>query len=109
MAQLSEQELAAVEFIDDQERIYFAEAALGQQFVEFLRSQVGRMLHGRAKQQLDEAKTEMLALDPSTPEGLEKWREKKIDAEVAQAFMTWCAEAINNGDAAAVQLEEYRQ
>ena len=41
---------STVEFINDQEREYFAEAHLGEQVRSFLVSPAGRYLHGRAKQ-----------------------------------------------------------
>jgi hypothetical protein len=100
---------SAVEFINEQEREYFAEAHLGEQVRDFLVSPVGRYLHGRAKQTISECKDKLADLDPTVKGGIAQWKAIKQDMANAEAFMKWCAEAIVNGDNAARQLEEYRE
>lgn len=104
----SVQSLNTLDFIDEAEQQYFAEAQLGYQVEEFLRSPTGRLLHGRAKQQLEQAKEDVLGLDTEDPDCLRKLKQIRTQAEVARCFMRWCAEAIDNGNAAQVQLEEHR-
>ena len=98
-----------VHFVSEQEREYFAEAHIGETIRSFLVSAAGRYLHGRAKVVIDEGKDQLALLDPTTPEGVEKWRAIKQDMTNAESFMQWCGEAIVNGDNAATQLQEYRE
>ena len=98
-----------IDFIDEQERAYFAEAVVGQEIQGFLTSDVGRYLHGRAKQEYDRCRDEMFDLDPYTPEGKRKFLKLKADAQAAAWFMRWCVEAIQNGNNAEVMLENYRE
>ena len=100
---------SSVEFIDEQEQEYFAEAVVGSQVREFLVSETGRYLHGRAKQEYDRCRDEMFDLDPYTPEGKREYLKLKADAQAAKWFMRWCAEAIQNGNNAEVMLENYRE
>ncbi len=95
-----------IDFINDNERQYFMEANLGEQVRSFLNSPTGRYLHGRAKLELEDAKTKLLELDPYSSEGRAEHAKIKTNAWAAQNFITWCSEAIINGDAAATQLDE---
>ena len=56
--------LPNVEFVNEQERQYFAEAVLGEEVRQFLQSDVGRYLHGRAKGEYDRCRDKMFDLDP---------------------------------------------
>ncbi len=97
-----------IEFINEQEREYFAEAVLGEDIRAFLVSSVGQFLHGRAKSVYDKCVDEVFALDPYTAEGKRELAQLKANAWAAEHFMQWCSEAIYNGDVAATQLESYR-
>jgi hypothetical protein len=103
-----EQMLANVQFVDEKEREFFAEASLGIQVWQFLQSPAGRYLHGRAKLELEIVKDEMLELNPYSFFGRRKYKALKIRQTTAQNFMSWCAQAITDGIAAEKQLEEYR-
>lgn len=96
------------DFLNEQERLYFAEARLGIEVEKFLKSDVGRYLHGRARQEYEEAKELMLECNPSTLLGRRKIRKLQNKAQTAARFMQWCAEGIANGRGAEVQLEDYR-
>ena len=96
-------------FINDAERIYFAEAIVGEETRQFLVSQTGRYLHGCAKQEFDRCRAEMFDFDPYTPEGKKRYQQLKADAWAAQHFMQWCSEAIQRGDNAATMLESIRK
>lgn len=97
-----------IEFINEQERQYFAEAVLGEDIRSFLVSTVGRFLHGRAKAVYDKCVDEVFALDPYTAEGKRERARLMADAWAAKHFMQWCSEAMQGGDIAATQLESYR-
>lgn len=103
---------AEISFIDEKERELFARATLGDDIRDFLRSPVGRYLHGRAKQQLEESKIDALAVDPDGWRAFfvrRKLRQIRLRAEIARSFMKWCADAIVDGDHAARELDEYRE
>jgi hypothetical protein len=100
---------AQIEFVNESERQYFAEAVIGEEIRAFLVSEAGRYLHGCAKQEYDRCKAEMFEFDPYTPEGKRKYEELKTSAWAAQHFMRWCAEALQRGDNAATMLETIRE
>lgn len=108
LALMSDNILNELEFVDEQERIYFAQAQLGQQTIAFLRSPTGRYLHGRAKQTVEEAGIAALACDTDTPEGLKALRDIQRGAAAASALVKWCTEVITEGEMAAAELESYR-
>jgi hypothetical protein len=102
-----------VSFVDERERELFATASLGEDVREFLLVHpVGKYLHHRAKQQLQQAEVDALTIDPDAwPafRGRNKLRAIRQRADVARAFMTWMAEAIVDGDNAGRELNEYRK
>lgn len=102
-----------IDFIDEKERELFATARLGEDAREFLRAHpVGRYLHHRAKQQIQQAEIDALEVDPdgwSWLRGRTKLRQIRQRAAVARAFINWIADAIVDGDDAARQLDEYRR
>lgn len=102
-----------IEFIDEKERELFARFELGEQVREFLQSSVGRYVHGRAKQQLEQAREDALAVEVDGWRGwlIAKRRLRRIrqQAEVARSFMKWMADAIVDGNQAATELAEYRK
>jgi len=102
-------QLGRIEFVNDQERLYFAETVLGEDVFSFLNSETGKYLHGRAKHVYEGCIKEMFEIDPYTPEGKKKHALIKQDAWCAQNFMKWCAEVIIEGRQAAVLLENYRE
>lgn len=97
-----------VEFINDQEKQYFAEAMVGEDVQSFLNSTAGIYLHGRAKQVYERCREEIFEIDPYTPEGKKEHERIRREAWCAQQFLRWCAEAIMDGRNAATQLESYR-
>lgn len=110
MADTTEQELLnTLQFVDDREKQYFAEAQLGLQVRDFLASPAGRYLHGRAKLELEEVKEELLKLNPYSLFGRRAFKRLKERQAHAENFMRWCAEAITEGVQAERKLEEYRE
>lgn len=109
MADINDVELInTLEFVDAQERMHFAKAQLGEQLRMFLVSPAGRYLHGRAKQQLRQSEEEAINCNPDSFFGRRKLKRIKHDADVARAFMTWCADAIIEGEHSEKELQEYR-
>ena len=108
MSNVVEKDFSNIEFIDAQERQYFAEAHLGHETVDFLRSPVGRLLHGRAKQEVEQAQVAMMDINPTTRRGFKKFKKIQETAQQAKWFMQWCAETIEQGNAAATQIDFYR-
>jgi hypothetical protein len=106
---VSEQE---IRFEDDRERELYAAARLGEDAREFLRAHpVGRLLHHRAKQQIAQAEVDALTVDPDAwPyfRGRNKLRQIRQQAAIGHAFINWMAQAIEDGDQAARDLDVYR-
>lgn len=106
--------MAEIEFIDAKERELFARASLAQDVRDFLESNTGRYLHGRARAELERCQVEALECDPGF--GVFRWgrgRRKLLalrqDAAVARRFIQWCAEALMDGDVAYQELKEHRK
>lgn len=97
-----------LEFVDDKEREYFATAQVGENVREFLTSPVGRLLHGRMKQQFEEAKLEALRCSPDSWWGRRQLRKWQRQADIAQSFMRILADAIIDGEHAYNELKTYR-
>lgn len=101
-----------VEFVDETEREIFARAELGEKVRAFLQSDVGRYLHGRCKTMLEQAKEDMLTVDTERWWGIpgrRRMRKLLQQAEIARTFMKFMADAMIDGDHAAVELEHYRK
>lgn len=96
-----------LEFVDERERMHFAKAQLGEQVREFLTSPAGRYLHGRAKLQLQECMEDALDCNPHSFFGRRKLKRIQHDADVARKFMSWCADAITEGEMSYRELQEY--
>jgi hypothetical protein len=101
-----------IDFVDATERTYFAQAQVGEQMHAFLRSPEGRYLHGCAKREVEMLRDELESLNVDgwfTFFGKRKLRRLQRKAEAARFFMTWCAEAIQEGKQAFNELETYRE
>ena len=98
-----------LDFINEQEQQFFAEAVIGLKAREFLTSEIGQFLHGCAKAEYAECRDKMFDLDPYTAKGKQKYLKLKADAWAASHFMTWCVEAMNRGDEAEVMLNDMRE
>lgn len=101
-------DLDSVDFIDETERRYFSEARLGYEVIEWLRTDVGRLVHGRAKIDAEDAKERLVNLDLSDPEYHSKASALKLELEVARRLLAYLAEAIAHGQTSEQQLETYR-
>lgn len=75
-------------------QLAFAEARFGVTVEEFLASDIGRYLLGRADAELDDART---LLETVTPEQL---RAVQLKAAVPRAFKSWLEDALINGHVA---------
>jgi len=99
------EDLQNIEFISPQEREYFARAHLGEEAIQFLNSNIGKYLHGCAKQEVDTLRDALEECNPDSIFGRRKIRRLQRKAEVARYFMQWCAEVINDGEFAFQQLK----
>jgi len=97
-----------LEFINDTEAQYFAEAVLGEEMRQFLSSSAGRFLHGCAKAEYDKCRDKMFDVDPYTPKGKRKYEKMKSEAWSAAHFMQWCAEAMTRGNEAETLMNKMR-
>jgi len=95
--------LVSVE-LSDHERTLIAEANLGKQVHEFLQTQHGQYLRGRAQLEIEEAKDGILKCNLDRWWGRKKAKAFQQTVWAAEHFTLWCAEAMINGDQAYVQL-----
>ena len=98
-----------LEFINDSEEQYFAEAVIGEEVRQFLSSSVGRFLHGCAKAQYDKCRDKIFDIDLYTAEGKREYEKLKMDAWAASHFMQWCVQAMQQGNEAETMLNEIRE
>jgi hypothetical protein len=85
------------------ERTAFAEAAMGRDALDFLKTDLGRYLVGCAKQEAEDATHELKTVWP--------WRKRRITELQnriwrAESFSGWLADLILQGKAAEMQLDE---
>ena len=100
----SEEWLQRIDFANERERAVFAEARFGETVRQFLVSEVGRYLHGRAVIRLEEIKEQLLELDPDEPGFEAEFRKLKAEGYYAENFMKYLADALQNGELAAQRL-----
>jgi len=108
MANRAQNDYTGVEFVDERERLYFERARLGIEIADFLRSNTGRYLHGRAKLDLQECQAEALECNPDSFFGRRKLKKIQRRADCALTFMRYCADVINDGISAEQELSDYR-
>jgi hypothetical protein len=103
-----------IQFEDDRERELFARAALGQQVIDFLATPVGKYLHGRCRNEVEQCEVDALEVlteidIPILGKLLARRKMRKIvqRAEIAKNFMRYLADAITDGDQAAKELDDY--
>lgn len=99
-------EQATPDFIDEEEAQLFAIARLGMETQHFFNSEVGRLMLGYAKQEINHHAMALLDVDPSDTE---KVNEHRFKAGVARLFISFVNEAINSGSAAYQQLDAREQ
>ncbi len=92
-----------IQFHSEDERELFVEARLGQEAINFLSSPLGQLLQGRAEQDRQAAMEELLEVNPRETSAIENLQNK---AHIANQFICWIGEAIQNGHHAEQQLEE---
>jgi hypothetical protein len=108
MAKAEEDRLANVTFVDQKERLYFAQAKLGIDVYDFLNGTTGRYLHGCAKQEVEAYRDALEECNPHSLFGRRKIARLQKKAEAARMFMRWCSDAIQEGNSASHELENYR-
>lgn len=98
-----------VDFVDEKERELFARSQLGVKIRDFIESDVGRYLQGRAQQEIEQAQVDALDCNPRTWWGRRKLLKLQDKAGVARSFLRWIVEAIQDGEVAFQELSEYRK
>lgn len=98
-----------VDFVDEKERELFARSHLGVKAREFLESDVGKYLQGRAQQDIEQAQVDALECSPWTWLGRRKLLKLQHKAGIAKSFLKWIVEAIQDGEVAYQELSEYRK
>lgn len=91
--------------MDEVERLYLAEVHLADAVREFLGTDVGSYLLGRAQEDMARAKDEMVRVNPFWPGAKRKLARIQQDYRVAESFVQWLSESIQNGSVALAQLE----
>jgi len=100
--------MAEVAFIDDRERMLFAEAQLGEDVITWLNTPVGQYVRGCALQEIEKLRDELEECNPNSIFGRRKIRRLQVDAKAARLVLQWLNEAIQNGENAYQNLKEYR-
>lgn len=90
-------------FKNDEERVLFEEARLGQDALTFLRTPLGKWLQAVAKQEKQQSMEELLDIECTNRLEIMK---AQMTAKIADNFIRWIGEAIQNGRIAEQQLEE---
>lgn len=76
-------------------------AAGGMDVEAFMRSTVGRYVLNRAQEEIEEARTQLEAVDPEDPKAI---RDLQFVIAVARATTSWLSEAVAEGKNAEEQL-----
>lgn len=84
-------------------QIMHAQMAVGNSFKEFCESDVGRYLIGRAEQEEISVLREMAKTNPVDEIAIIQLQER---AKHLSGFVGWIEQVINEGEAAAFQLDE---
>lgn len=92
-----------IDFRSEEDRALFAEAKLGHEAQMFLCSDLGRLLQGRAEAEIEAAKNELIRVPVHEVATIELLQ---FQAQVAEQFIRWIGEAIQNGHHAEQQLDE---
>lgn len=101
---LNEGELTP-QFLSEEEEALFAEAMMRQEAIDFLNSNLGRLLRGMAIQEVEAAKDKLLEVQP---DDVEKIRSLHFKAAVANQFLRFLQEVLNQGKSAEASLQQLR-
>lgn len=83
--------------------VLIAEAEIGEEARRFLESDIGRLIVGRAQQDIDSAVYELKNANPRDPD---KITELQNQIWRGESIISWIAEAIEAGNEALKQYEE---
>ncbi len=92
-------------FIDEQERLLFSESKYGEDMINFLNSDLGRLIRGSAKHDMNEALNGMKDTAPWRKQRMQKFQNQY---RVAESLVAYCAEIIQRGEHAFTALENHR-
>lgn len=93
-------------FSDSESQVLLAEIHIGEDAAEFVKSDVGRYLLGRANQEIKAATNDLKRVYP--------WRRNRIQQlqnqiKVHELFKSWLVEAIVSGRTALSELDRRRE
>jgi hypothetical protein len=90
----------------DETELLIAEARLGLQTKEFLKSPVGKFIAGRALKAKQEAFEAWINIEPCDEATI---RELQFRARLPQIVISWLDEAINQAQHAEATLNEFKE
>jgi hypothetical protein len=90
----------------DETELLIAEARLGSQAKDFLKSPVGQFIAGRALKAKQEAFEAWMNVEPHDEEAI---RELQFRARLPQLVVRWLEEAINQAKHAEETLNEFKE
>lgn len=94
---------------EDDLKVYLGEVRLGERVQEFVQSDVGQYLLGRAQIEMDEAKAAMVRINPFWPRAKTKLAQLQQEYRTAENFARWLNEALQNGDVALEQIRAIQE
>lgn len=93
-----------VSFVDERERVLFAEVQIGQEARDFLATQLGQYLRGCAEREIADCTAAIAEVNPDSWFGRRKIKRLQQDMAGAKRFIQWLAEAIQAGNLAEKEL-----
>lgn len=96
---------SAIEFTEERQVLQYAEAKLGLEIEDFLATNVGRFIVGRARQDIEEFTDWSLSEDADPSE----FAKRRAKALAARTLVGWLSEQVAAGLAAEQQLNHPEQ
>lgn len=95
--------------MDDELKVYLGEVRLGDRVREFIQTDVGQYLLGRAQIEMDEAKAAMVRINPFWPRAKSRLAALQQEYRTAENFARWLNDALQNGDLALEQIRTLQE
>lgn len=99
----------APNFNTEREQQLFAEFMLGEEAIRFLSTDLGKLMHGYADQEVERIKNQLLKHNPDNIFGRRKINRLRFKAAVARQFLSFIQEAITRGEVAGERLNQERE
>lgn len=95
--------------MDDELKVYLGEVRLGDRVREFIQTDVGQYLLGRAQIEMDEAKAAMVRINPFWPRAKSRLAALQQEYRTAENFARWLNDALQNGELALEQIRTLQE